>query len=60
MLVVPRLDAVLQVGSNENGVEQDNHLLHPAGHAAFNAVQDIVGFLGYRCTLLAHTELLID
>jgi len=36
-----------------------NPLPHPAGHASLDASQDTVGFLGCRCTLLAHVDLLI-
>ena len=30
---------------------------HPAGHAAFDAAQDTVGFLGCEVTLLAYVQL---
>ena len=38
--------------------EWQNHLPQPAGHASFDAAQDMVGFLGCRHTLLGHVELL--
>ena len=45
------LDAVLQVVSQQCGVEGQNHFPHPAGHTAFDAAQDTVGLLGCKCTL---------
>jgi len=59
MLRAPELDAGLQVGSHQSGGEGQDHLSCPAGHAAFDAVQDMVGFLGCKCTLTDHVELLI-
>ncbi|KAK4810201.1 hypothetical protein QYF61_011795 [Mycteria americana] len=59
VLRAPELDTVLQVGSHQSRVEGQNHLLQPAGHAAFDAAQDMVGFLGCECTLLAHVQLFI-
>ncbi|KAK4826501.1 hypothetical protein QYF61_009574 [Mycteria americana] len=53
------LDAVLQVGSHQSGVEGHDHLPQPAGHASFAAAQDTVGFLGRKHTLLAHVQLFI-
>jgi len=41
VLRAPELDAVLQVGSHENGVKGQNHLLRPADHASLNAAQDL-------------------
>ncbi|KAK4827484.1 hypothetical protein QYF61_018784 [Mycteria americana] len=55
-----RLNAVLQAGSHESGVEEENHLPRPAGHCSFDAAQDMVGFLGCKCTLPRHDEPLID
>ncbi|PKU42653.1 hypothetical protein llap_7045 [Limosa lapponica baueri] len=60
MLGAPGLDTVRQVRSQESRVEGQNHLPRPVGHAAFDAAQDMVGFLGCRCALLAHVELLIN
>ncbi|KAK4821962.1 hypothetical protein QYF61_004966 [Mycteria americana] len=60
MLGAPELDAALQVGSHKSGVEGQNHLPRPAGHAPFDAGQDTVGFLGCRRTLPGHVELLIN
>ena len=59
-LGTPELDAVLQGGSHESGIEGENPLPRPAGHASFDAAQDTVGFLGCKRTLPAHVELLIN
>jgi len=59
VLRAPELAAGLQVGSQQSGVEGQNHLPRPAGHAAFGAAWDIGGCLGCECMLLAHVELLI-
>jgi len=59
MLGAPELDAGLQVGSHESRVKGQNHLSRPTGHAALDAAQDMVGFLGCKRTLPAHAELLI-
>jgi len=59
MLGAPELDAGLQVGSQESRVKGQNPLPRPAGHAALDAAQDTVGFLGGKRTLPAHVELLI-
>ncbi|KAK4829041.1 hypothetical protein QYF61_001846 [Mycteria americana] len=59
VLRAPELDAVLQVGSHQSRVEGQNHLPRPAGHAAFDAAQDAVGFLGCERTLPAHAQLFI-
>jgi len=53
-LGAPELDAGLQVGSDESGVKGQNPLPRPAGHAALDAAQDAVGFLGCQRTLPAH------
>ncbi|KAK4817241.1 hypothetical protein QYF61_005263 [Mycteria americana] len=60
MLGTPELDAVLWVGSHESGVEGQDHLPRPAGHASFDASQDTVGFLGCKHTLPCHVEVLIN
>ncbi|KAK4830572.1 hypothetical protein QYF61_011750 [Mycteria americana] len=60
MLGAPELNAVLQVGSHESRVQGENHFPQPADHASFDAAQDTVGFLGCKCTLPAHVELLIN
>ena len=59
MLGALELDTVIQVGSHESGVEGQNHLPPPAGHASLDAAQDMVGFLDCKRTLPAHVELLI-
>ncbi|KAJ7404970.1 hypothetical protein WISP_142284 [Willisornis vidua] len=43
----PELDAVLQVESHKNRVEEENHLPGPVGHVPFDTAQDMLGFLGY-------------
>jgi len=45
VLRAPELDAGLQVGSYQSGVEGQNHIPHPAGHDSLDAAQDMVGFL---------------
>ncbi|KAK4815224.1 hypothetical protein QYF61_022871 [Mycteria americana] len=59
VLRTPVLDAVLQVGSHQSGVEGQDHLPRPAGHAALDAAQGRVGFLGFERTLPAHGQLFI-
>ncbi|KAK4833105.1 LOW QUALITY PROTEIN: hypothetical protein QYF61_027771 [Mycteria americana] len=59
VLRAPELDAVLQVRSHQSRVEGQNHLPQPAGHAALDAAQDMVGLLGCKRTLLAHVQLFI-
>ena len=59
MLGAPDLDAGLQVGSHESAVKGQNPLHRPAGHAALDAAQDMVGFLGCQRTSPAGVELLI-
>jgi len=46
------LDAGLQVGSHQSGVKGENHLPQTPGHASFGGAQDIIVFLGCKCTLL--------
>lgn len=36
--------------------EGQNHLPQPDGHAAFDGAQGAVGFLGCKCTVLAHVQ----
>jgi len=55
----PHLDAVLQVRPHQCRVAGQDHLPRPAGHAYFDAVQVMIGFLGCEGTLLAHVQLLI-
>ncbi|KAJ7414954.1 RNA-directed DNA polymerase from mobile element jockey-like [Pitangus sulphuratus] len=43
----PELDAALTVGSHQSRIEGQNALPQPAGHVAFDAAQDPIGFLGY-------------
>ncbi|KAK4824308.1 hypothetical protein QYF61_013053 [Mycteria americana] len=59
VLRAPELDAVLQVGSHQSRVEGQNPLPRPAGHASFDAAQDMVGLLGCKCTLLTHVQLFV-
>ena len=60
MFGAPELDAVLQVGSHKSEVKGQNHLPRPAGHNSLDAAQITVGFLGCKCTLQAHVELLVN
>ena len=61
MLGAPELKAVLQAGFLQSRVEGQNHLPRPAGHAAFDAAQDMVlSNVGCKCTLLGHVELLVS
>ncbi|KAK4829425.1 hypothetical protein QYF61_004300 [Mycteria americana] len=60
VLRTPEVDAILQVGSHQNGVEGQNHLPQPADHASFDAAQDTVGVLGCEHTLLAHVQLFVQ
>ena len=53
MLGTPELDAGLQVGSDESGVKGQNPLPRPAAHAALDAAQDTLSFLGCEHTLPA-------
>jgi len=48
------------VGSHQSRAEGQNHLPRPAGHAAFDAAQDMVGLLGCKRTLSGHVELLVN
>jgi len=56
VLRAPELDAGLQAGSHQSRAEWQKHLPQPVGHAAFDAAQDIVGFLGYKHTLPLHVQ----
>jgi len=60
VLRAPELDAVLQMRSHQSRVKEQDPLPCPAGHATFDAAQDVVGFLGCKCTLSDHVELLIN
>ena len=42
---------------HQHRVEWQDHLPQPDVHAAFDAAQDTVGFLGCEGTLLAHVQL---
>ena len=59
VLRTPHLHAVLQVRPHQRRAEGQDHLLCPADHTAFDAAQDMVGFLGCESTLLAHVQLAI-
>lgn len=54
VLGTPHLDTAFQVVSHEGRAEGENHLPHSAGHISFDAAQDAVGFLGWKCTLPAY------
>ena len=47
------------VRSHQRRAEEQDHLPCPAGHASFDAAQDMVGLLGCKSTLLARVQLLI-
>ena len=47
------------MGSHQSRVERQNPLPRHAGHTCFDAVQDMVGLLGCRCTLVAHVQFFI-
>ncbi|XP_008942473.1 PREDICTED: cAMP-dependent protein kinase type II-beta regulatory subunit [Merops nubicus] len=49
------LDTVLQVESYESGVEGQNHVLCPAGHASSNAAQDYTFFYFLFISVCAET-----
>jgi len=59
VLRAPELDTGLHVGSQQSGAKGQNLLPRPAGHAAGDAAQGMVGFLGCECTLSAHVQLFI-
>ena len=52
-------DAVLLVRSHQQRRKGQDHLPCPAGHASFDAAQDMVGFLGCEGTFLAHVQFAI-
>ncbi|KAJ7424667.1 hypothetical protein BTVI_05749 [Pitangus sulphuratus] len=47
----PTMDTALQVGSHKSGLQRQNHISRPT---LFDAAQDMVGFLGCKCTLPVH------
>lgn len=49
-----------QVGCHKNWVEAQNALPRPAGHAALDAAQHTVGFLGCKCIRLGRVEFLLS
>jgi len=55
VLRAPELDAGLQVRCHQSRVDGQNPLPRPAGHAAFDAAQDMVGLLGCERTLLEYS-----
>jgi len=59
MLRAPELDAGLQTVSHQIGLNGQNHLPRPAGHAVFDAAQDTAGLLVCECTLSAEVQLFI-
>jgi len=59
VLGTPRLDAVLQLGCRETGLQGENRLPRPVGHATFDAAQGVVGFLDCKHTLMAHVQFFI-
>ena len=59
VLRAPELNAGLQGRSHQSRVEGQNNFPQPAGHTSFDAVQDMIGFLGCKHTLLARGWLFI-
>jgi len=59
VLRAPQLGAGLQAGSHQSGVEGQNPLPRPAGHAAFDAARDTVGLLCCEHILPGHVQLFI-
>ena len=59
VLKTPHLDTALYMRPHQHRVEVQDRLPYPAGHASFDAVQDTVGFLVCKDTLLAHVQLSI-
>ncbi|KAK4821259.1 hypothetical protein QYF61_017137 [Mycteria americana] len=57
MLGAPEVNTVLQVGPHDR---RGGESPQPAGHASFDAAQDMVGFLGCKQALPGHVELLIN
>lgn len=43
-------------GLYEGRVKGKNHIPPPAGHISFGVAQDVIGFLGCKCTLPVHAE----
>lgn len=37
-------------------VEKENHIPQTSSHSAFDATKDVIGLLGYVCTLLAQQK----
>lgn len=58
MLGAPELNTLLQVRSHESGTEK-NHLSQLAYYTSFPADQEMVDFLGCKCTLPVHVELFV-
>ena len=59
VLRTPHLDALSKVRPHQHAADGQDRLPRPAGHTSFDAVQDMVGFLGCEGTLLAHVQLTI-
>lgn len=59
VLSTPELDAVSHMRSHQSRAEGQNQSSWPAGHA-FDAAQDTVVFLGWKCTLLGHVEFFVN
>jgi len=57
VLRTPHLDAVLQVRPHQHRAKGQGHIPQPAGHASFDAAQDMAGFLSREGTLLVHVQL---
>lgn len=46
------MDLVLQIRLHEGRGERDNHLTLPADYPSSDVLQDTLGLLGYKCTLV--------
>jgi len=47
------------MGPHKDRVEEDNYILHPAGHSSFDPAQETFVLPGCKLTLLAHIKLLV-
>lgn len=59
MLRALELNTVLKLESHKNREQRENHLLQSSGHAAYDAAQYMIGFLGCNHVLAAHVQFFI-
>jgi len=50
------MDTIFQIWPHQGRAEGEVHLLQPAVHDLFNALQDPIGLLGHQGPLLAHQD----